>query len=591
MAALTLPYRWFPSLRLPYGQLILCFMLCLPGLSWGQLRLGYTLEQAPDCGQANGRITLQAEGGQPPYQYALVGQPGQSNTTLDSLGTGRYRAWVADTQLDTAYVDLLISHANGPLPDALTPQDPTCAGAIDGSLQAQAGQGVQYSLDGSLYQSAGLFTQLAAGRYFLHLRDAGGCLTLHEVVLSDPPALRMQRDSLRHPGCVAPQDGHLAFRVQGGTPPYQYQWSHRNNWNQPYAPDLGAGSYTLTVQDSQGCIGTAAATLSVLRPLQGSLTAQAPTCADRADGELIALVSGGLAPYTYRWGHGPSEPQLSNLSPGLYPLTVQDRNGCLWQDSARLTAPAPISVAIGLTPGLCDGNGATLLAQASGGTPPLRYQWSNGQTGDSLSGLPNGPLRLQVSDARGCRLDTQVVVRNQAPVETRIVVDRDLSRPVFLSSAKLDFGQQSSGAAAFEWHLNGELFSVDAGFFHHFNQLGPQQLILTAYGADLGCLARDTLTFEIIADGKVLLPSAFTPNDDGINDTFRPYAEGVTYFEMEIFDQWGKSLARVQNLEQGWDGRTQAGTWAPEGVYAYRLYLRYNDGSDERVGGSIILMR
>ncbi len=80
-------------------------------------------------------------------------------------------------------------------------------------------------------------------------------------------------------------------------------------------------------------------------------------------------------------------------------------------------------------------------------------------------------------------------------------------------------------------------------------------------------------------DPVLHVPNAFTPNGDGINDTFFVYAYNVKDFEMEIFNRWGESMYRTQNPRAGWDG-TFKGEACPSGVYL--VIIRYSGNTLQR---------
>ncbi|MEQ8925723.1 MAG: gliding motility-associated C-terminal domain-containing protein [Fulvivirga sp.] len=69
---------------------------------------------------------------------------------------------------------------------------------------------------------------------------------------------------------------------------------------------------------------------------------------------------------------------------------------------------------------------------------------------------------------------------------------------------------------------------------------------------------------------KIYLPTAFTPNGDGLNDTFGAIGEGIENFRLEIFNRWGESVYSSDNAAAKWDGRYN-GKPVPVGSYNYKL--------------------
>jgi gliding motility-associated-like protein len=126
--------------------------------------------------------------------------------------------------------------------------------------------------------------------------------------------------------------------------------------------------------------------------------------------------------------------------------------------------------------------------------------------------------------------------------------------------------------------------------FHSYQEAGQYTVSLTAYNA-AGCSSLYILgVFNIIPDGAIYIPNAFTPNDDGNNDDFKAVGLGVSEFRMTIFDRWGKEIKTMNALAETWDG-TSKGQDAPEGTYTYLVYYRLNSGAEKKMAGTIILVR
>jgi len=69
---------------------------------------------------------------------------------------------------------------------------------------------------------------------------------------------------------------------------------------------------------------------------------------------------------------------------------------------------------------------------------------------------------------------------------------------------------------------------------------------------------------------QVFIPQAFSPNGDGLNDTFGVVAESIGAFELSVFDRWGKLLFATNDPSENWDGRFQ-NELQPVGAYVYRV--------------------
>jgi gliding motility-associated-like protein len=108
------------------------------------------------------------------------------------------------------------------------------------------------------------------------------------------------------------------------------------------------------------------------------------------------------------------------------------------------------------------------------------------------------------------------------------------------------------------------------------------------------CTNKYSKWIEVKNDFNVYIPNTFTPDDDGLNDTFKPVfsPEGVdfTKYQMEIYDRWGQRLYSTTNHEMGWDGKVK-GELVKEGSYVYRIKFADMMGQVFDKLGNVVLLR
>lgn len=276
-----------------------------------------------------------------------------------------------------------------------------------------------------------------------------------------------------------------------------------------------------------------------------------------------------------------------------YVLETIDANGCYLRDSAKIIvspfhgtlAPTKASICID----------DPLPLRAGGGT---YYNWYDNP---SLSGSPAGldcidcpdpkatpPLGLNnyyvlVVTDEGCRdtLKTEITVNPKPVVES------------YPADTTIKYGQsimlQAFGGEFYTWTPTATLNDS-----YSPNPVAtPKET--TAYevtGAnEYGCIAVDTSIVRIDYRNPVLIPNAFSPNGDGLNDVF-----GVENFKFErllefrVFDRWGKQVFNTTNPSEGWDG-TVNGSPASQDVYYYIIRLGYGDDTVETYKGDVTLLR
>jgi hypothetical protein len=126
-------------------------------------------------------------------------------------------------------------------------------------------------------------------------------------------------------------------------------------------------------------------------------------CAGASTGAIDVTVSGGTAPYRYAWSHGVTTQDLSQVPAGNYALTVTDARGCTVLLRDTLSQPDSLQFTSVITNNLCGiAPVGGVQLQVSGGTAPYTYLWSNGNTGQHLTGVTGGNYSVVVTDANGC---------------------------------------------------------------------------------------------------------------------------------------------------------------------------------------------
>jgi gliding motility-associated-like protein len=243
---------------------------------------------------------------------------------------------------------------------------------------------------------------------------AAGVGTYHEGDLGNivPPTLSSSADSV---SCFGLMDGEATVVVSGGTAPFTYSWNDPANQTTETALNLPAGTYEVTVTDSNQCVVTE--TVVVLQP--DTLTAQvfgviSADCFGATNGEASVMGMGGTEPYGYAW----NDPGLqisdvaTNLPAGDWVVEITDANGCTATDTATIGQPNPFAASVTVDQNVaCFGefNGqATVTASGTN----LTYQWDDplSQTTATASSLPAGSWNVTVSSSQTCDTTLTVVI-------------------------------------------------------------------------------------------------------------------------------------------------------------------------------------
>jgi type IX secretion system substrate protein/SprB-like repeat protein/galactose oxidase-like protein len=201
--------------------------------------------------------------------------------------------------------------------------------------------------------------------------------------------------------CAGICDGSAS--VSGLTPPgTTFLWS--NGSTTQGISSLCAGTYTVTVTDSAGCVSVNQ--IPVLQPdsINPNASLLMPSCFGNNDGSICSMPTGGVPPYTsYLWSTGDTTSCISNLSAGTFTLTVTDSAGCSNTEALVLNQPSQILLAITHSDASCstcaDGSASVGVG---GGTPPFSYSWSNGGSQVFQTNLLPGIYAVCVTDSNNC---------------------------------------------------------------------------------------------------------------------------------------------------------------------------------------------
>jgi len=229
--------------------------------------------------------------------------------------------------------------------------------------------------------------------------------------------------------CFGQNNGSASSTAGGGTGSFAYKWN--NGVTTAAITGLVAGTYTVTVNDSNNCSATASVTVTQPTLLAANASATPQTLNGASDGTATATPTGGTSPYTYQWNTAATPPAISGLLPGAYTVTVTDTKNCSSIETVTVNAfNCTIQASVNPTNATCNGanNGAASLTVTIA-TPPYTYQWSNGATTPTVSDLAPGAYSVTVTDASNCPSQLSFTISEPNAVKAN-AVSTDASGPV-----------------------------------------------------------------------------------------------------------------------------------------------------------------
>lgn len=349
-------------------------------------------------------VTLDAGTGFLNYNWST----GAMTQTISIGTTGSYWVEVMDSAGCTGRDTVNVTVAP-PLSVNLGNDTATCNGAV---VPLNAGSGFS-----SYAWSTGATTQTIAasssGSYQVTVTDALGCLGSDtiQIVVSQGVGISTNATDAT---CNSLPNGS-ATATGSGIGPFGYQWNTTPPQFTANVGGLFAGTYTVIVTDSVGCVDSATVTVNQPAPILLSMTVQDESCAGNMDGSAGVTAAGGTTPYSYVWNTTATTASISNLGAGTYAVTVTDANGCQAADSVTVAPGGGLQVMATGNPAFCEGEGGdTLFALVSGGIAPYYYTWWCDST-NTFCGLDSifddDPIAnpnvstwyyVQITDANGC---------------------------------------------------------------------------------------------------------------------------------------------------------------------------------------------
>ncbi len=480
----------------------------------------------------------------------------------------------------------------------------TDPGAVTATVTANAGGNV-------------VVTGLSAGTYSgFTLTNAFGCISNSEgpFVLtsgSNPPAPVITSNA---PLCAG---SSLNLTATDATAGVSYQWNGPLGFNSTLqnpvinpATTTESGVYTVTVTTALGCRSFNTINI-VINPVPSIfyIGQTNPTFCLGWDGTITFSVTPGGFSYDVIYKHNGSSdgftitPDISNIismttgmTAGTYDsIYVTSPAGCLsnFIGSYLLTdpAPPPPPVITNNEP-LCIGQTLYLTATdtAKGGF----YKWY----------FPNGDSEtvnnLTISGLTYADTGVYTVKYDLANCFSHSTDDIKVYPPVILTNVTTNTAIQYG--SSIQLNADGALYywwSPDDGTLNNPNINNPiaapkdSTVYMVVGSSQWGCRDTAEVTITIINPYPVIIPSGFTPNNDGLNDIFR--LANLTYqklVEFSIFNRWGQLVYHNASgdSKQGWDG-TFNGVPQDMGVYNYFIILSNPDGTNKVYKGDVTLIR
>ena len=589
-----------------------------------------------DCFAANsGTITVDLNGGSGVFIYEFKRLEGSIGTILDSgtipptsnqlifdfLTEGDYVLTIEDPNCTDQIVrNYTLTQPNELIMTATLVDPIECFGELaiyditaTGGIPPYSGTGLQSVLSGAF-----TFTVL----------DANGCQDDFSTVVAEPAQL-LATHTINDAPCFG-DNGQINVTPDGGTGILTvnlydsidtFITSANTSQGSLVTFNQLAGTYFYDVVDQNSCASPKQVVVidqpdpiiindfEVIQPNCNTLPAW-----EFNNGSICITIIGGTNPFPIGAGwvdNGGGQWCLNNLSAGSYAIDVTDANGCPLQNpipDITLVRPAEITAVLTNTIDIdCDTDTATQINTiiVNGGVPPYQVTWSGGIVDasnpfvmeTSVPGNYSAFVNDQYGITNGCPpiefpLDPITFFEFGVPDFTLSSANSNFCG-VYAVSDPITFTNISTGdIVSFEWNFGDgspPISNVET-LTHVYDVVGSYTVNLTL--EDLyGCIETYSETINVTQGYEIILPNAFTPNGDGINETIRPVYNCMTEVKLSIYDTWG-SLIYAETGEDiyGWDG-TIDGNPAENGNYIMVMRAEAFNGAIVDLNGPVTLIK
>jgi gliding motility-associated-like protein len=313
-------------------------------------------------------------------------------------------------------------------------------------------------------------------------------------------------------------------------------------------------------------------------PLESSAQA---ACPGAKDGSVTITPLFTQDQYTYLWQPGGyTSASVYGLPTGPYEVTVTNQLGTVAKQSV-IVPTSTLNFETTVTDAKCGLQASgSITIKPEGGMLPYTY--------DEYENLFAGTYEVLVKDAHGCSVRKNVKVNEPTPLDLEVTGQ---NIPCSDATEGLAIVRPIGGTPPFRYYGFG--YAGESMAEQNENVFKLKEGVYAVFVVDINrCqLGRDVTISKTWQPCAVYVPSAFSPNGDGINDTFKAHVlDGVSDYRLAVFGRWGQVLFETRNTESTWDGKVN-GVLLPAGSYIYSI--TYNDHNNQpmKQQGNLTLLR
>jgi len=536
----------------------------------------------------NNELTFEGDDGYDTYIWTNAnGDVIGNSKEVTVTGAGVYTA----TQRRTGCTETIRTVTVLGLDVTVTPSDVLCMSAQNGNVEITVNE-TSASFTYELYKNGNLigskngtasnthtFFDLDIGNYEVKSINANGCFDITKFSVAQPTLL--QASSVKLFNVTTCNGSILNGSVQaagtGGTAPYQYSIDGGTTYQDEDTFSVSSEkTYDIKVKDANGCVIITSIAVGMDQEIEYEITTEDIICVGETDGKINVNLTndqGYTVTYSLDGTNYQASPNFGGLAIGTYDLWIKKENGfntCETQIALEIEQLIFLQLSAE-TDFSCEGASNMIIAQVD----PI-YQnevtyildGNINQTSGIFEQVTKGMHTVTVRhNDYGCSdVPVQVMIEEYVPI-TFEVVETDVNEYTVIASG---------GNPGYEYSFDSpDDFSSDN--ILDLRSTRETRDYVFYVRDDRGCVVEQTIFLEFL---DIVIPDFFTPQDDGINDTWYPYnIEIYPNISVKVFDRYQRLLATYKGNQYSWDGNYK-GKALPTGDYWYVVKL--NDALDNR---------
>lgn len=370
----------------------------------------------------------------------------------------------------------------------------------------------------------------------------------------------------------------------------EYSCNAGASWQSSPSFNVPTGNYMIKARIvGTNCDGDTAVTVFVPPLLTATSTATSASC-DNNNGSIKAIAAGGILPYEYSLdGNTTFFPSntFTGLPVGLHTVTVRDANSCTITTSTDvLLTNDTMRLDLGPDSTICDGVSLILLPQTNNATSIFNWTpatWLSNVAIKNPIARPRDTITYFLTARWGACQRTDSITINVNP--------KPVISVVYDTTAIIGSPHQllATGGINYVWSpaavLNNSFISNPVATLFDNTQLR------VAATNSYGCTNYAYINIKVYLGPTYYIPTAFTPNNDGLNDVLSFVPVGIKETEyFRVFNRWGQLVFESNHWKKGWDGKHN-GSAGLQGVYVWMIKGKDKDDRVITMNGTVTLIR